>query len=80
MRKRFKTYEIGYVHIDSCELRHADGKLIIRVPRLIARVCEPWLPPPSRPRHQYTAPRRYTFSHRPIAIPADRGAYSPTDS
>src|SRR5665213_4508915 len=21
-RKRFKTYEIGYVHIDSCELRH----------------------------------------------------------
>jgi transposase-like protein len=22
--KRFKTYEIGYVHIDSCELRHAD--------------------------------------------------------
>ena len=25
-RKRFKTYEIGYVHIDSCELRHADGK------------------------------------------------------
>ena len=26
-RKRFKTYEIGYVHIDSCELRHADGKL-----------------------------------------------------
>ncbi|ACO79498.1 integrase, catalytic core [Azotobacter vinelandii CA] len=23
-RKRFKTYEIGYVHIDSCELRHAD--------------------------------------------------------
>jgi hypothetical protein len=22
-RKRFKTYEIGYVHIDSCELRHA---------------------------------------------------------
>jgi hypothetical protein len=24
-RKRFKTYEIGYVHIDSCELRHADG-------------------------------------------------------
>ena len=28
-RKRFKTYEIGYVHIDSCELRHADGKLIL---------------------------------------------------
>ena len=28
-RKRFKTYEIGYVHIDSCELRHADGKLIM---------------------------------------------------
>ena len=27
--KRFKTYEIGYVHIDSCELRHADGKLIM---------------------------------------------------
>ena len=26
-RKRFKTYEIGYVHMDSCELRHADGKL-----------------------------------------------------
>lgn len=26
-RGRFKTYEIGYVHIDSCELRHADGKL-----------------------------------------------------
>ena len=25
-RKRFKAYEIGYVHIDSCELRHADGK------------------------------------------------------
>jgi hypothetical protein len=28
-RKRFKTYAIGYVHIDSCELRHADGKLIM---------------------------------------------------
>lgn len=28
-RKRFKTYEIGYVHIDSCELRHAEGKLIL---------------------------------------------------
>ena len=27
--KRFKTYEIGYVHIDSGELRHADGKLIL---------------------------------------------------
>jgi transposase-like protein len=26
-RSRFKTYEIGYVHIDSCELRHTDGKL-----------------------------------------------------
>ncbi len=25
-RKRFKTYEIDYVHIDSCELRHAGGK------------------------------------------------------
>lgn len=23
-RKRFKTYEIGYVHVHSCELRHAD--------------------------------------------------------
>ena len=28
-RKRFKTYEIGYVHIDSCELHHADGKLVM---------------------------------------------------
>jgi len=28
-RKRFKTYEIGYVHIDSCELRHAQGKLVM---------------------------------------------------
>ncbi len=28
-RKRFKTYEIGYVHVDSAELRHADGKLIM---------------------------------------------------
>jgi Integrase core domain len=28
-RKRFKTCEIGYVHIDSCELRHADGKLVM---------------------------------------------------
>ncbi|MCJ2094482.1 IS481 family transposase [Methylobacterium sp. J-072] len=28
-RKRFKTYEIGYLHIDSCELRHADGKLVM---------------------------------------------------
>jgi hypothetical protein len=28
-RKRFKTYEIGYVHIDSCELRHTNGKLIM---------------------------------------------------
>ena len=28
-RKRFKTYEIGYVHIDSCELRHAGGKRIL---------------------------------------------------
>ena len=26
--KRFKNHEIGYVHIDSCELRQADGKLI----------------------------------------------------
>ena len=28
-RKRFKSYEIGYVHIDSCELRHAQGKLVM---------------------------------------------------
>jgi transposase-like protein len=28
-RKRFKTYEIGYVHIDSCELSHADGKRVM---------------------------------------------------
>ena len=28
-RKRFKTYEIGSVHIDSCELRHAEGKLVM---------------------------------------------------
>ena len=28
-RKRFKTYEIGYVHIDSCELHHADGELVM---------------------------------------------------
>lgn len=28
-RKRFRAYEIGYVHIDSCELRHADGKLVM---------------------------------------------------
>ncbi len=28
-RKRFKTYEIGYVHIDSAELRHANGKLVM---------------------------------------------------
>jgi hypothetical protein len=27
--RRFKTYEIGYVRIDSCELRHADGKLVM---------------------------------------------------
>jgi hypothetical protein len=26
-RSQFKTYAIGYVHIDSCELRHAEGKL-----------------------------------------------------
>jgi integrase-like protein len=26
-RKRFKTYDIGYVHIDSAELAHADGKV-----------------------------------------------------
>jgi len=26
-RKRFKTYDVGYVHIDSAELAHADGKL-----------------------------------------------------
>jgi len=37
-RSRFKTYEIGYVHIDSCELRHAAGKLVMflaidRVPK-----------------------------------------------
>jgi len=31
-RKRFKTYEIGYVHIDSCELRHTDGKLVMFLP------------------------------------------------
>ena len=24
-----RDYAIGYVHIDSCELRHADGKLIM---------------------------------------------------
>lgn len=28
-RKRFKTNEICYIHINSCELRHADGKLIM---------------------------------------------------
>jgi len=29
IRKRVKTYEIGDLHLDSCELRHADGKLIM---------------------------------------------------
>lgn len=28
-RKRFETREIGYVPIDSCELRHADGTLVM---------------------------------------------------
>jgi hypothetical protein len=28
-RKRFKTYDIGYVHINSAELPHADGKLVM---------------------------------------------------
>jgi len=28
-RKRFKTYDIGYVHIDSAELSHADGKFVM---------------------------------------------------
>ena len=28
-RKRFKTYDIGYVHIDSRELKHADGELAL---------------------------------------------------
>ena len=28
-RRRFKAYEIGYVHMDSCELRHGGGKLIM---------------------------------------------------
>jgi hypothetical protein len=28
-RRRFRDYAIGYVHIDSCELRHADGKLVM---------------------------------------------------
>ena len=27
--QRFKTYDIGYVHIDSTELKHADGKLVM---------------------------------------------------
>jgi hypothetical protein len=27
--KRFKTYEIGYVQNDSCELRHVDGTLVM---------------------------------------------------
>jgi transposase len=27
--KRFKTYEIGYVHIDSSELRRADGEVVM---------------------------------------------------
>ena len=28
-RKRFKTHQIGYVHIDSCELRHAEGRRVM---------------------------------------------------
>lgn len=28
-RGRFAQTAIGYVHIDSCELRHADGKLVM---------------------------------------------------
>ena len=28
-RGRFRTYKIGYVHIDTCELRHAEGKLVM---------------------------------------------------
>src|SRR5271154_1118998 len=28
-RKRFKTYDIGYVHTDSAELAHADGKHVM---------------------------------------------------
>jgi hypothetical protein len=28
-RTRFKTYDIGYVHIDSAELTHADSKLVL---------------------------------------------------
>jgi hypothetical protein len=30
-RKRFKSYGIGSMHIDSCELRHAQGKLIMHL-------------------------------------------------
>jgi transposase-like protein len=28
-RRLFKTYDIGYIHIDSCELSHANGKLVL---------------------------------------------------
>ena len=28
-RSRFKSYQIGYVHIDSCEPRHTDGKPVV---------------------------------------------------
>jgi hypothetical protein len=28
-RKRFKPYDIGYVHVDSAELTHANGKLVM---------------------------------------------------
>lgn len=28
-RKRFKIYEIGYLHVDSCKLRNAEGRLVM---------------------------------------------------
>lgn len=37
-RRRSETHEIGYVHIDCCEQRHAGGKPIM-VPA-IDRVCK----------------------------------------
>ena len=36
-RKRLETYEIGYVHIDSCELRHAGGKPIMFLASIASR-------------------------------------------
>jgi len=57
-KKKFKTYPIGFFHIDIAEAQTAEGKLSFRRHRSHVEVCLRTARRKGQPRHRFGLPRR----------------------